>query len=236
MKELAIISTCLLAYVVNVYAQGTVIFNNHLPGIIVSHVYGPAPGDPTHVFQGNGPNDFPAGNTIYNGPLLSGTEFSAQLWAAPGANAPEGSLLPASPITSFGTGANAGFLIATIATLQGVPADASAATIQLRVWDNYGGLFQTWGEAVSAFKSPLFTVDAIGGLVNPPPPLIGLQSFSITGVIPEPTTLTLTVLGLALVGCRRLTFRGANYTMQRMRAKRLGQRHFKRFWRLARHR
>lgn len=76
---------------------------------------------------------------VWNGVLLDGSGFSAQLWAADGANVPEGSLMPASPITTFQTGAGAGLVVSTTATLIGVPPDAPFATLMLRVWDNQSG-------------------------------------------------------------------------------------------------
>ena len=123
---------------VSVLAQGTVIFNNRLSGTIVAHVYAYNVGNPGSQV-GNGPDDFPPGTTDWSGyQLVSGTGFTAQIWAANGANQPESSLLAASPTTTFRTGAAAGFFVAATATLVGVPPDAPVATLMVRVWDNQG--------------------------------------------------------------------------------------------------
>ena len=102
MKKL-ILATCALTCAAGVFAQGTVIFNNRLTGTIVTHVYGPEPSDPTIAIQGNTSLDSVPGSTVYNGTLLAGTGFTAQLWAANGASQPVSSLLAASPTTTFRT-------------------------------------------------------------------------------------------------------------------------------------
>jgi hypothetical protein len=181
-------------------AQGTVIFNNNIPGTLVTHVY--LAGLSQAPTAGNGPNDTPPGTTDYaDGALLSGSGFSAQIWAAPGANQPESSLQPASPITTLGTGPNAGFFVPTTATLSGV-AGSIPATLVVRVWNNEGGLVNNWQAAVSSGllngESPLFNIEATGGPLNPAPVLTGLQSFSIAS-IPEPSIFSLTCLGAAVL-------------------------------------
>src|SRR5262249_32897782 len=141
---------------------------------------------------------------------LSGSGFSAQIFGAPGANRTYSSLTPASPIIGFGTGAEAGFFNATVATLSGVPLDAPVATLMVRVWDNQGGTINSWAEAVNAIWTPLgqsrlFNVFNIGGNVNPPPNLVGLESFNLLS-IPEPTTIALgclAVAGLLILGRRK---------------------------------
>jgi hypothetical protein len=178
--------------------QGTVIFNNQIPGTLVTHVY--VAGQFTGAVAGNGPNDTPPGTTDYSdAALLSGSRWSVQIWAAPGDNQPESSLRPASPITTFLTGSQAGFFAPSIATLAGVPPDAPVATLVVRVWDNIGGTITSWdvaqGVSLSG-ESPLFNVTGIGGVRNAAPPLVGLQSFSIVE-IPEPSTLA--ILSMASV-------------------------------------
>jgi len=183
------------------HAQGTVVFNNQLPGTLVTHVY--LAGQFSGPVAGNGPDDTPSGTTNYRdaeGPL-EGSGWSAQIWAAAGANQAESSLQPASPITSFLMGTQAGFFVPVIASLAGVPVDAPVATLAVRVWDNRGGTITSWrmayGFALTG-ESPLFNVFNIGGGINEPPPLTGLQSFSISD-IPEPSTLAFAVLGSAVL-------------------------------------
>jgi hypothetical protein len=176
MKKLiiALVATVVAA---SVFAQGTVTFNNRVTGVVVAQIY-----------------------DIDGTTGLAGTGYTAELWAAPGAGALEGSLVAATPQTTFRSGAAAGFVTATTATLTGVALDAPVATLQVRAWDNMGGTITTWAAAegvVSSGKSALFDVTAIGGNLNTPANLAGLTSFSLVAV-PEPSTFAL--LGLGALG------------------------------------
>src|SRR5215468_10864855 len=115
-----ILGTFALIAVAGLFAQGTVVFDNNVPGAVVTHVYLPDPGDSMLYVSGYGANDFPAGTSAWRGALVEGTDFVAQLWAAPVRNAPANSLYPASPITTFHTGAGAGFVVGMTATLAGI--------------------------------------------------------------------------------------------------------------------
>jgi hypothetical protein len=207
MKKL-VLTAFALTTAVGVFAQGTVIFNNRLGS--TSHVYGGG----TSSVRGNAANDSPAGSTSYAGLSLIGANgltglygastTLAQLLAANGANQAESSLLPAAGITTFRTGAAAGNIAPTTATLAGVPADAATATLQMVAWDNSSGLYPTWTQAsvawaaglISAGRSATFNVNAIGGQANPAPTLDNLTSFNILP-IPEPTSFALAGLGAA---------------------------------------
>ena len=204
MKKLTL-GVAIWIYVVGAFSQGTVRFDNDIPGTVITHVYGPDPANPLSYKAGFGSNDFNlatggGGNLNWAGEPLAGSNFSAQIYAAGGADAPLASLRPASPVTSFRTGSGAGFFVATIATLAGVPLDAPVATLQVRIWDNEGGTVTSWENAIafgksSAFgQSPLFNLSSIGGGLNAPQGLIGLQSFNITS-IPEPSPIALVGLG-----------------------------------------
>jgi len=192
----------------SVLAQGTVVFNNRVVGTIVSKVYTPNPANKYVSQVGNTAGDAPvAGTLVFGGTPLDGSGWTAQLWAAPGASALESSLAAATPTTTFRTGAGAGWVAGTTATLTGVAGDASAATLQLRVFPTS---FATWAAAEAAWqadktetvfigKSPMFNISNIGGTVNQAPNLVGLQSFSlIAKEVPEPGTFAL--LGLGALG------------------------------------
>lgn len=192
----------------SVFAQGTVLFNTRIANTFVQHVYAPNAANTGLVQTGNGTADFAAGTTDWTGWTgLQGTGFTAELWAANGANQPESSLQAATPTQTFRTtAAGAGFVLGTTATLTGVPLDAPVATLALRVWDNRGGTITSWAAASALAltdptyalgESPLFNLNNIGGQVNQAPSLNGLVSFNIHTTVPEPSTFALAGLGAA---------------------------------------
>jgi len=202
MKKLAL-ATLALTCAAGAFAQGTVAFNNRLTGTLITHVYAPLAGQQSKI--GNGSNDTPSSTTDWSGwTALSGGTWFAQLLAANGAGQAESSLSPQGATTTFRTGGAAGNVAVTTATLGNVPKDSAAATLELVAWDNSSGLYSTWAQAsvawaanlISAGKSGTFTVNAIGGDVNTPPALTGLQSFSLSSV-PEPTSFALVGMGAA---------------------------------------
>ncbi|MCS7090770.1 MAG: PEP-CTERM sorting domain-containing protein [Verrucomicrobiota bacterium] len=191
----------------NVFAQGTIIFNNRVTGQVVAPVYGPLGPTDTTALTGNTPSGFPAGSQNYGGrPLLAGAGYYAQLFAGP-QGTPEASLLPVpGTLVTFRTGGFAGFIAAPTepVSIPGVP-QGQVATMQLRAWENQGGSISTWAAAealwlsgtIAAGKSLVFDSPALAGGITPPPNLLGLQSFNIY-YIPEPGTLAL--LGLGALG------------------------------------
>jgi hypothetical protein len=185
------------------HGQGTVLFDNHVPGAAISHVYLPLPASPGFTQTGNGTADYPSGTTDWTGwAPVSGDGFSAQLFAAPGADAPVSSLAPALPSTTFRTGDLAGFVNPVTATLTGVPFFTPIATIQVRVWDNRGGTVPDWVTAIAqppgtelvGMSAPVNLTGIDGGFPAIPPLLVGLQSFNLA-YIPEPSSLGLAGLG-----------------------------------------
>lgn len=207
MKRNILVGLLTVGFVVSAFSQGTVNFVNvNSAAGLRSPVYGPDPANPSSMLQGNTATGLPAGTTVYAGPLLTGTGYSAQLWAASGADQAEASLVgAANAVTDFRTGSAAGFVTA-LGTYQlaGVARDAAAATLQMRVWDNTGGVTSYDAAVARGYgygKSSLFNVSGIGGDLNPPPLLDGLRSFNITGqggvIIPEPSSFALAGLGAA---------------------------------------
>jgi hypothetical protein len=211
MKKL-ILAGCVFTCAASVFAQGTIVFNNHVVGSIVAPVYGVDPANPSVPQSGNTANGFPVGTTVYGGATLSGTGFTAQLWGGP-ANSPVTALQAATgySLAGFRTGAAAGLWTtsADAAIIPGV-GEGQIATLQVRAWDNAGGTITTWaaatapGSTVASGSSSLFQSQALGG-VSAPPNLVGLLSFSLAGgAVPEPSTFALAGLGaVALLIFRR---------------------------------
>jgi len=182
-------------------AQGTVIFNNNVPGVVVTHIYyETASGDPGYrPTFGNGPNDFPVGPQTYPNSrgLFSGY---GQLFASDRADADETLLWEASPVFTVENGK---ILNPGVVSLKNIPADSAVVMLQLRVWADYSPFATNWwtavGSSVPTGWSPAFKVSNIGGQVNSAPYLEGLQSFAVPliggTVTPEPSTIALLVIG-----------------------------------------
>jgi hypothetical protein len=194
------------------FAQGQVLFNNNVPGVVVTHVYAPPASEPWLSQIGNGTNDYPPGTTDWSAfrliPLMPSGQYGAdstraQLLGAPGFNMPEYALLPGSPVTTF---RSPGHVAPVTVTFPNILPDAAAATIQMVVWDNSSGKYPTWTEARLAWMNGLigagtsnpFNVSALGGSINTPPNLTGLLSFNVY-VIPEPSTFALGGLAAAVL-------------------------------------
>jgi hypothetical protein len=180
MKKFAIFMAVMLTSAA-VFAQGTVTFNNRIVTAGVDFKIG---------------LENPVGNFVG---FLEGPGYSAQIWGGLTAD----SLAPSTPITTFRTGAAAGYVNATTANLVGVPADAASAVIQIRAWDNMGGTVNSWADVIAQDpdmltiargSSGMVTLNAIGGNLNTPPNLVGFDAFNIA-VVPEPSTIALGILG-----------------------------------------
>jgi len=195
-----LLTLSVVALAASVFAQGTVTFNNRITGVLITHVY---LGGGSQL-SGQGNTDFPVGATDWAGfTSLSGAGYTAALLAGP-AGSLEGALVQATPTTTFRTGTGAGFISPVTATLGNVAKDAASAVLQMVAWDNKGGTITTWTDALAAWqagtialgRSALINVASIGGDLNTPPNMVGLQSFNIY-LVPEPTTMALAGLGAA---------------------------------------
>ena len=223
MKKL-ILAAITIACAASAFAQGGVVFNNNVTGVISTRVFGPVPGNPSQLIVGNRPVDFPPGTTVYPGCLLigttgglSGTTTFASLLGAPGYNAPESLLLPASVggVTSFRTGAAAGIVYPTTAIFNNIPAGVTQGTLQMVAWDNASGLYPTWAQASVAWANGLIMagrcvpwnqdhMDGNSYMINSTDSSQHVQSFNLHFDIPEPTTLALACLGAgAILAFRR---------------------------------
>ena len=167
------------------FPQGQLLFDNRVGGVVVAPVYGLAPSDPELGLQGNTAAGTPAGTQVYTGPLLSGPEYSAQLFAGT-TNTPVEELQPVAPIVGFRLGTMAGFIAAPdlVVTIPGVP-EGVPARAQLRAWFNEGGRFSNWNEArtngwVPRGVSAPFITRPLGRATILPPNLDGLRSFNLS--------------------------------------------------------
>ncbi len=203
MKKL-ILTTLTVVCSLGVFAQGTVVFNNRVSGSVITHVY--LGGDWQVI-----------GNSVdwsgYTALVNDATHvYMAQLLGVTGADQPEHSLGLSTPVTTFRTTtAAAGLVNAVTATMDDVAPDAAVASIEMVAWDNSSGLYPTWAQAkvawqqrlIAAGEGGIFNLGPIGGILNQPPNLTGLQSFNIW-LMPEPAPFALLGLcGAVLLIARR---------------------------------
>jgi hypothetical protein len=205
MKKTLITVALLSLGVYGVLGQGAINFNtralNLNPAAVNAPIYGPE-ADPRTEKHGNHQTN--GGSTIYNGVLLTGTGFTAQLWAAPAAG---GTLAPLSTTVMRPAGSLAGYIVppATAPTVANA-AGGSQVNFDFRVWDNRGGTITTWAQVMAdptilRGSSGTFTT-AVAEPPNTPPNLVGLTSFNLFAV-PEPSVIALGALGLGALLLRR---------------------------------
>lgn len=169
-----LVSPCILA-------QSTFLFQN----------YNPAKGIDAPVFDAQGNR-------------LAGSDYVAELWGGAAANSLTATVQFSSgqrAILPFYSGAGAGYFYysASMAVLQ--VAGGQNAWLQVRAWDARFGPTYESVEAlgIGGYGESSFFY-AMGGnpFADPPDaarPLIGLQSFSLREVVPEPSTWALLTLG-----------------------------------------
>jgi hypothetical protein len=184
-KTIAIVASVLAA--VSGYAQGTLDFRNFVAGSVDAPVFVVLDGGGTAKAEGAG--------------------FLAQLYAGPS----EAALAPIGAAVPFRTGTGAGYwnpAPSAARTVDTVAAGAEA-TVKVVAWNTAVGA--TWDAAKAANlggigESTVFKVKT-GGSGEPPSlpaNLVGLTSFNISAVVPEPSIVALGVLGgLALLLRRR---------------------------------
>lgn len=178
MKKLIVILAAALVSV-SAFGQGTILFNNRVTGQVDA---------PVSRADGTG----------------AGAGVNAQLFLVTG-----GSTFTAlSPATTFrNSSAAAAFYVvqpSAPVTVPGVPA-GQQATIVMRAWEGpVGSSYETTSVFLKG-QSPPITI-SLGGVPTTGAPipdavLVGLQAFSF--ISPEPSTLTLGLLGAAVLLSRR---------------------------------
>lgn len=195
-------------------AQGQFQWGNSLAGLLAP-VYGVPPVGTTpqdEVRRGNTANGTPPGTQTYAGALLNGTGFTAAIYV--GRTASEVMVNNTPPqvngTSSFRTGGGAGRTPSYTAQADGIPGGTPDVNYQLRAWDNQNMTVTSWTQVmaaggaiaagssdISVFGSPL----ALGG--GTPPLTLGLRSFQLTQVVPEPSLIALGALGLGALLLRR---------------------------------
>jgi hypothetical protein len=175
-----LVTLAALLVAASTYAQGTVNFVNKITGTVDARVmYG-------------------TGGAVGGG-TTSDTMFVAQLVQTSGTAGPVGA-----PIAFRNSGAGTGYWVGETRTLAGIAENASA-TVKVVAWST--SLGATYDEAVAkgqggVGESAPITINTGGGL-NPPAALVGLQGFSLTPIVPEPSIAVLGLLGAGLLLIRR---------------------------------
>lgn len=195
MKTLIVKGAVILCSVLSVSAQGTITLENLIPGVLRAPFYGPELFNVDISKVGNTSTGIPPGNQVYTGSLLGGSNWRAQLLAAPGMVSAD-ALVAVGATTGFRTGTAAGFMEAETIVLPFGEPTTPVATFAVAVWDNSSGLFPTWSEAklgwvtvgLYAARSPLYFAPPSGTTSF-------LESFNVYHV-PEPAGLALLFLGL----------------------------------------
>lgn len=182
MKKLIIIGLAVAGFAVSATAQGVVVFKNFGTGL-------------------NSPSNLTPVPLVYNTDgttRLAGTGFTAELLGGSTA----GSLASLAPTVGFGTGNFAGtFSPSSSVAVPGVAA-GSTAFLQVRVWDNQGGTVTSYNSATLRNQSVVFQVALADALAPSLPILVGMNSFSLA-VVPEPSVIALSILGVGALLLRR---------------------------------
>jgi len=194
MKKVLLTLVVVAATAVTMYGQGRVSFNNAASGNVITITT-----DPTRAAAGQGAV----------GALLGSTYSIQLLWAPQGTYTSQAAFLaalvgsgPAVPFlgTTGDAGSSAG-LFAGGATPSPVGTSMPVApyTMQARAWYN-GGQFANYDAAVlggaNVGLSAFFNLTPTAS-PTPAPVTLGLQSFTVAGVVPEPSTFALAGLGAA---------------------------------------
>jgi hypothetical protein len=158
-------------------------------------------------------NPTAAGAYNYN----NGSDYSVELYAAPGLNAPASALQPVTQyLTTIATSSAKGGEFKTVSPSvdPGIGnTSGGQATIALVAWYNGGGTYTSYAAAVAANVpagiSPLDNDGILGNIGSPPntttaADMQGLESFSLTyTTVPEPSTIALGVIGASTLLFRR---------------------------------
>jgi len=170
------------------------------------------------VYTGGAIGNTAAGNATAPGAYNynNGSDYSIELYAAPGYNAPLSALQPVTQylstlITSSVKGGE--FKTVSPSVDPGIANTSSGqATLALFAWYNGAGTYTSYSAALAAGvptgTSPLVNDGILGNIGTPPntstaADLQGLESFSLVVPTPEPSTVALGVIGASTLLFRR---------------------------------
>jgi len=208
-----LLTIAVLALTVSSFAQGTLYVGNNFFGRFRAPIYGPELASPGTSISGQSSLGLPSGDAVYSGPLLQGTNFTFAVYYGPSFVIDPGQLTLLTT-TTFRTAAGdvlpAGLIYSYDVVVPGI-LPGETAKLQVRVWDNDGGLFNSWDRASTKEQSAMFSSLPLGGLIPGGgilhnPEMTGWTSFGLTVAIPEPKTFVLAGLGAAAL----LIFRRRN--------------------------
>ena len=191
--------------------QGYLDWGNNFSGTFRAPIYTSLPGHIYEFVSGQSSLGNPVGNTVYTGPLLSGTGWTFGVFVGP-ESAADSSALTLLVTTTFrtttATGLQAlpkGLVFGGTTSVPGVW-PGYRCKYQIRVWDNCGGTATSWEAAVfgysfSRWYSTVVTSGPLGGIGTDGTPIlnpqtIGWTSFNVP-IVPEPGSLGLALLGAA---------------------------------------
>lgn len=181
-------------------SQGNIIFANQLTGSLREPVYGVNAAAPTTPHSWPPVCDpGPCMPPPVPPPLLSGTGYTASLWARPEGSSDDYGFVASS---FFRTGQAAGYWVTSTVNVPGIP-PGQRAQFLVRAWDNQGGQITAWaqvladpsiphGESWPFGAGPLGGIDQ--GVVFTTPSTLGFRSFNL--FVPEPSTIGLGALAV----------------------------------------
>ncbi len=188
---------------------GVLQFRNNVGVTLRAPVYATEPTNATASKTGNTSAGFPAGTQVYGGSPLSGTNYTAQLWAALGSNQPSTALVAVpGALVNF---SSLGFFSAAGAqpVIPGA-VEGAIATLQLRAWNNKGGTVTNWTQVLANTNaerglSSVFNSPPLGGVISAPA-MQGLTSFNLYFPSPTPVTTPLVLAGSRQGGLFSISF------------------------------
>jgi len=213
MNKLVASTILALASAASCFAQGQITFANQVGTTFISPIYNFDPANPLVQTTGNSSLSRPAGSTVYNGALLSGSGYDLGLFISTSSATPLANytLVGFQPFRTAGNPAALpnGLITSVTYTLAGFQPGTTISYF-VAAWANGGSILpvagttwggsgiqnaEAWGSSAAATSGNLGGTDAQGNIFLPPA-TTGFTSFSLTAV-PEPTTFALAGLGAA---------------------------------------